>query len=98
VTATSERVRLRNPDRTKSGPNIERDKYELVRTEILALVPRSGPGITWTSLRDAADKRLGRRLEGGHNWWYATAVKLHLEAIGDLKRSAGSPQRLTRTK
>jgi hypothetical protein len=32
----------------------------------------------------------------GHNWWYTTAVKLHLEAIGELKRSGGSPQRLTR--
>jgi hypothetical protein len=47
-------------------------------------------------LRDAADERLGTRLKSGHNWWYTTAVKLHLEAIGELKRSGGSPQRLTR--
>ena len=54
--------------------------------------------MTLTALRDAADKRLGRRLKGRSNRWYTMAVKLHLEAIGDLKRSAGSPQRLTRTK
>src|SRR5712691_8677816 len=98
MTRAPDRVRLRNPDKTKAGPNIEREKYEIVRREILALVPRSAPGITWTTLRDAADTRLGRKLEGGHNWWYTTAVKLHLEAIGELERASGSPQRLTRTK
>ena len=96
MTGIPGRVRLRNPDKTKAGPSIEREKYEIVRKEILALVPRSAPGITWTSLRDSADERLGRRLKGGHNWWYTTAVKLHLEAIGELRRSDGSPQRLTR--
>ena len=98
MSPTSERVRLRNPDKTKVGPNVERETYEIVRKQILALVPRSRPGITLTALRDAADKRLGRRLKGRSNRWYTMAVKLHLEAIGDLKRSAGSPQRLTRTK
>lgn len=98
MTPTSERVRLRNPDKTKGGPSIDREKYAIVRKAILALVPRADPGITWTSLRDAADERLGRKLEGSNNWWYTTAVKLHLEAIGELKRSKGSPQRLTRTK
>lgn len=88
---------MRNPSKGKTGSNIERDKYEVVRTVILALVPRKSPGITWTELRDAADQRLGTRLQGGHNWWYTTAVKLHLEAIGEIKRSGGSPQRLTRT-
>ena len=93
-----ERVQLRNPDRTKAGANIERDKYDLVREQILALVPKAAPGITWTELRDRADARLGRKLKGGDNWWYTTAVKLHLEAVGDLKRSSGSPQRLIRSK
>jgi hypothetical protein len=95
---TADRIQLRHPDRAKSGPNIERDKYDLVRREILALVPRRAPGTTWTELRDAADTRLGRRLKDGDNWWYTTAVKLHLEAIGEIKRSTGSPQRLTRIK
>jgi uncharacterized protein DUF6958 len=97
MSATPERVRLRNPDKTKGGPSIDREKYEIVRKAILSLVPKTSPGITWTSLRDAADKRLGRKLEGSNNWWYTTAVKLHLEAIGELQRSKGSPQRLTRT-
>jgi len=94
----AERIRLRHPDRTKAGPNIERSRYELVRKQILALVPRSGPGIAWTDLRDAAHRGLGTRLAGGNNWWYTSVVKLHLEAIGEIERSGGSPQRLLRSR
>ena len=94
----AERIQLRHPDRTKAGPNIERSRYEPVRKQILALVPRRAPGITWTDLRDAADRRLGTRLGGGNNWWYTSVVKLHLEALGEIERSGGSPQRLIRSK
>jgi hypothetical protein len=94
---TAGRIKLRNPDRRKAMPTIERTKYEVVRREILALVPKQGPGITWTALRDGADKRLGAKLEGSNNWWYTSVVKLHLEAIGEIERSGGAPQRLTRT-
>jgi hypothetical protein len=93
---TGERVLLRNPDPAKAGPNIEREKYTIARDEILGLVPRTAPGITWTELRDRAEKSLAKKLRGGNSWWYTSVVKLHLEAIGELKRSGGSPQRLTR--
>jgi hypothetical protein len=93
---TAGRIKLRNPDRAKAMPTIDRSKDEIVRREILALVPKREPGITWTALRDGADERLGMMLGGSNNWWYTSVVKLHLEAIGEIERSGGAPQRLIR--
>ena len=89
------RIQLKHPE-GKRAPSIERDRYELVRRLVLQTVPAKEPGITWVDLRTAVDKKLGSKLEGGNNWWYIHGVKLHLEALGDLKRVTESPQRLVR--
>jgi hypothetical protein len=95
--SSPECIQLRHPD-GKRAPSIERERYALVRRLMLATVPAKAPGITWVVLRSAMDQKLGTQLGGGNNWWYTHGVKLHLEAIGELRRVGETPQRLVRAK
>ena len=97
-TSTAAKVQLRNPDPKKKGPRMDTATYGVVRKAALATLPANGPGMTLEQFRGALAKRLGRTA----GWdptlsarWYGMAIKLDLEARGELKRS-GSPQRLTR--
>ena len=92
------RIRLRNPVKGKTGRTVEREKYELVRAEILAALPKAPPGITLDDLKGEMVKRVGKRLRpGSHDWW-TMAAKLHLEATGEIRRIADAPQRLVRAR
>jgi hypothetical protein len=95
--SSQERIQLCHPE-GKRAPSIERDRYVLIRKLMLATVPAKAPGITWVELRSAMDRKLAKQLAGGNNWWYTHGVKLHLEAIGELKRVGETPQRLVRVK
>jgi hypothetical protein len=94
VTAAG-RIQLKHPD-GKRAPSIPRDHYTLVRRLVLAAVPPNATGISWVDLRGAVDEKLGRSLGDANNWWSIHAVKLHLEAIGEIRRISESPQRLVR--
>jgi hypothetical protein len=92
------RVQLRNPVKGKTGRDVDRAKYELVRKELLAVVPTHPPGIALTDLKTRMVERVGKRLRpGSHDWW-TMAVKLDLEAAGELKRVGAAPQRLVRAR
>ena len=91
-------VQLRNPDRMKKGPRMSKETYSLVRTAALATLPASGAGLTLEEFRS----KLATRLTRTKGWdpslsarWYGMAIKLDLEARGELKRT-GTPQRLVR--
>jgi hypothetical protein len=92
------KVQLRNPDPKKNGPRMDTTTYALVRKAALATLPAKGPGMTLEEFRGALAKRL-RRTKGWDSalsaQWYGMAIKLDLEARGELKRS-GTPQRLIR--
>jgi uncharacterized protein DUF6958 len=97
--AAAERILLRNPDRTKKGSRIARDQYDIARRAALAALPARGPGITLTAFRD----RVATRLARAKGWdkdasasWYSMAIKLDLEARGEIRRIGRSPQRLIR--
>ena len=98
MAVADDRVQLRNPDPKKKGPRIAKDTYAILRRAALATLPATGPGLTLAEFRGALEKRLA----GTKGWdrtksasWYGMAIKLDLEAKGELKRS-GSPQRLVR--
>ena len=93
------KVQLRNPDPKKKGPRMDRGTYAVVRKAALATLPASGAGLTLEEFRSRLATRLGRT----RGWdpalsarWYGMAIKLDLEARGELRRS-GAPQRLTRS-
>lgn len=76
----------------KEGVNIERSKYDAIRTAILDVL-REQPGIQFKDL----PTEIGRKLPDfdGSIGWYTTTVKLDLEARGEIERiPKSSPQQL----
>jgi uncharacterized protein DUF6958 len=99
MSATAERIQLRNPVPGKMGARIPRDQYVLARRAALATLPKRAPGMTLTDFRAKMAKRLRRATGWDRSLsasWYTMAVKLDLEARGEIKRTGGSPQRLVR--
>ena len=97
--AAAERILLRNSDRRKKGARIARDQYDIARRAALATLPATGPGMTLTDFRE----RVARRLARAKGWdkdasasWYSMAIKLDLEARGEITRVGKAPQRLVR--
>ncbi|MEM7262870.1 MAG: hypothetical protein AAF488_12835 [Planctomycetota bacterium] len=81
------------------GARIRRDRYEAMRTALLAVIPKRKDGIPFRDLASAVEARLpGGELPGGGSiMWYVTTVKLDLEARELIERVPGSkPQRLRR--
>lgn len=98
-TTDAAKVQLRNPDPKKKGPRMDKATYAVVRRAALATLPAKAPGLTLEEFRGALAKRLGRTKGWDRSLsarWYGMAIKLDLEARGELKRS-GSPQRLVRS-
>jgi hypothetical protein len=96
-----EMIQLRHPDPTKRTARIASDAYAVARRTILAIVPATEPGITLPAYLAAVAAKLPK----AKGWdpslsasWYAMAMKLDLEARGELKRiNRRPPQRLVRT-
>ena len=77
----------------KSGVNISRLKYNLMREAIIIALDQKGI-LTFQELRSAVEARLEGRFEGSIGWYFTT-IKLDLEARGIVVRvGSGSPQRL----
>jgi L-asparaginase II len=99
MSPSAARIQLRNPIAGKKGGRIPRGQYVIARRAALATLPAKAPGMTLGDFRAKMAKRLLR----AKGWdpslsasWYTMAVKLDLEARGEIKRSSGSPQRLVR--
>jgi hypothetical protein len=88
----AERIMTLHPQ-GKSGVNIDRQKYDVMREAILDSV-RSHGEITFNDLTEDVRRKLEGKFDGSINW-YVTTVKLDLEARGTLERiPRSSPQRL----
>jgi len=96
-----DRIQLRHPDPSKKTATIARDSYAVARRTVLSIVPATEPGITLNDYLAA----VAAKLPQAKGWdpslsasWYAMAMKLDLEARGELKRiNRKPPQRLVRT-
>jgi hypothetical protein len=88
-----EKIRTLHPEPGKSGVNISRRKYDVIRAAILESVRAHGE----IPFKDLAQDVRGR-IEGlfdGSISWYVTTVKLDLEARRLIERVPKSrPQRL----
>jgi hypothetical protein len=99
--ADDDRIQLRHPDPSKKTASMASDTYAVARRTVLGIVPADEPGITLGAYLD----EVGTRLPRVKGWdpslsarWYAMAMKLDLEARGELKRiNKRPPQRLIRT-
>ena len=88
----SEKTLTQHPE-GKSGVNIDKSKYVVIREAILQSL-RSHEGMTFKELTQDVRRRLEGQFDGAIPW-YVTTVKLDLEARGVIKRlPRGKPQRL----
>ena len=93
-------IQLRNPDRTKNMPQMSKESYALLHRTALAVVPKKAPGITLNEFIDETARRLAKAKgwdrPASASWW-AMAIKLDLEARGEIERvNKRPPQRLVR--
>ena len=88
-----EKFQTIHPDGLKS-PNIEKAKYEQMRTAILQLLSEHAE-IGFSDAMREIERRLQGKFEGKINWYY-TIVKLDLEGRGELIRIAGSGRQMMR--
>lgn len=87
------RILTRHPEPGKSGVNLARKKYDMIRDTILEAIRARGE-IDFKDLVEEVDHRLAGRFDGSVPW-YVTTIKLDLEARGLIDRIPGSkPQRL----
>lgn len=91
-------VATKNPGQGKRGPRIDAARYHAMKTALLAVIPKAGDGVRFADLERLVERRLPRATFAGASvLWYATIVKLDLEARGFIRRVPGSsPQRLVR--
>ncbi len=100
---TGERVQLLNPDPVKHGVTMDAARYQAMRAAIVGVLADAGPnGVQFMDRKGGGPpdfyalvkERIGPDWEGSVGW-HATAVKLDLEARGELERIPGAkPQRV----
>ena len=76
---TENRIQAQHPH-GKSGTNIEKDKYDIMKTSILTCLNENG-ATAFTVLMEYVNDHVGEYFSGSAGWYYTT-VKLDLEARG----------------
>jgi uncharacterized protein DUF6958 len=88
-----EMIRTLHPEK-KQGVNISKEKYEMIRKAILAIL-RTQKEISFMNLSRAVEKEVNGKFEGSV-MWYVTTVNLDLEARGTVKRVPNSRPQLVK--
>jgi len=74
----------------KTGRNISKEKYELIKQTMLAVLKEET--LTHNELFEEIEKRLTNKFSGNISW-YAETVKLDLEARNMIERTDHKPQK-----
>ncbi len=93
-----EKFQLLHPE-GKQAPRIDRAKYDLMRATLLQLIPQDAEGVPLAPLSDRVIEALTPEQIAsiGKIGWHTMAVKLDMEARGEIERVPGAtPQRLRR--
>jgi hypothetical protein len=86
-------IRTLHPEK-KQGVNINKQKYETIRTAILSTLEIEKE-MTFMNLSRAVEKKVNGNFDGSVTW-YVTTVKLDMEARGEIKRVPNSRPQLVR--
>ncbi|MCK6539021.1 MAG: hypothetical protein L6Q26_03090 [Anaerolineales bacterium] len=88
-----ETIRTLHPEK-KQGVNISKDKYDIIRKAIFSTLKQNRE-MPFMKLARAVEKEMNGNFEGSVTW-YVTAVKLDMEARGEIKRVPNSRPQLVR--
>jgi hypothetical protein len=95
----AKKAKVLNVNHPGTSASISQEKYDLIGSAILAVVPKGADGVEFKRVAGLVTGRLSakeRDAVGSVNW-YVTTVKLDLEARKRIERVPGSnPQRLRR--
>ena len=80
----------RQTSRKRSGKNIDRQKYDILKTAILSALRKND--LTHTELFNRLNKSLKGKFSENISW-YGETVKLDLEAKKIIERTASKPQK-----
>jgi hypothetical protein len=87
------KIQTLHPDPGKQGTNIDRDKYDQIKSAMLTVIKARGE-MEFRELSKAVELALKTPFDGSIPW-YVITVKLDLEARGMIERIPGArPQRL----
>ncbi len=93
---STDKVEIENFTSPGKTYRVDRGKYEAMRSAVLAVLPRSGPGLTIAEAQSRVLPHLPQTLfPGGEKagWWFK-AAQLDLEAKGVIRRENSKPLRL----
>ncbi|NDJ36171.1 MAG: hypothetical protein GYB64_16060 [Chloroflexi bacterium] len=93
---SDDKILALNPDPDKTGVNVDRVKYEQIKTAMLAALDEEGE-IPFKRLSEEVEARLNSPFKGSVGW-YTTTVKLDLEARGLIERVPGNKNQVVRLK
>lgn len=95
----TEMMKALHPDPSKQGTRVTRATYKAYRAALLEVIPISAEGIEFALLSKAVEPHIDKKiLETTSAGWWATTVKLDLEARGLIERVASKgKQRVRRT-
>lgn len=88
-----ETIRTLHPEK-KQGVNISKDKYDIIRKAIFSTLKQTRE-MPFMKLARAVEKEMNGNFEGSVTW-YVTAVKLDMEARGEIRRVPNSRPQLVR--
>lgn len=83
-------IQTLHPDKTKTNKRILLEKYNYIKTNLLAVLKKTE--LTHTDLMEALYQRVKAEFEGGVQW-YGETVKLDLEARGVIERTGAKPEK-----
>lgn len=78
------KIQTLNPDPAKKGVNIDKMKYDMIKSAIVQILEEEGE-ISFQDLMARVETNLEDKFSGSISWYYTT-VKLDLEARGFLER------------
>ena len=81
------KIRTLHPHK-KQGVNISQQKYDVIRSAILCVL-KTQKEMPFMKLSRAVEKEVNGNFDGSVTW-YVTAVKLDMEARGEIKRVPNS--------
>ena len=86
---TAEKILTKHP-LGKSGKNMDKQKYDILKTAILSALRKND--LTHTELFNRLNKNLKGKFAGNISW-YGETVKLDLEAKKIIERTSSKPQK-----
>lgn len=89
-----DRIMTLHPDPQKEGVNINRDKYEQIKSAILSTLKERGE-LSFKELNKTVNQQLSGHFDGSISW-YVTTIKLDLEARREIERIPGSKPQMLR--